>query len=380
VALNPHPLVVRYGALGDMVMLTALLRTLYERCGHPCDVVGAGRSVEQIYRGLPYVRNIYYLTTRRRPFVLSGEQQRLVAELRARGPGPTWLLEPRRPSKLRWLISRAGVPSALVVDLADHRRRPEEHEVAHLVRLGRLTPADVDWPEASQTVTWSPHLAVSADEHHECHEWLAAQGIYDEPIVVVHPGNRKTQRVLARRRRTTNRKYWPEDRWAEVIRGVLEELPQAWVLISGVPAEHRLANAIKRRCTSDRVLAVANQLPLRRLFALLHRAHSCITVDTGPAHAAAALDCPVAVLFGASDPRRYAPVGEAGKVVVVTTNYPGLPALGANGGSARSMHGIEPEEVLHAWRQVTAVKTSQQSGEARGEQGVASEGGAPPPQ
>jgi heptosyltransferase-2/heptosyltransferase-3 len=50
---------------------------------------------------------------------------------------------------------------------------------------------------------------------------------------------------------------------------------------------------LAKECGSPRVKAVADQLPLRRLFALLTRAHSMIRVDTGPAHAAAALGCAI---------------------------------------------------------------------------------------
>ena len=62
---------------------------------------------------------------------------------------------------------------------------------------------------------------------------------------------------------------------------------------------------------------VADDLPLRRLLALLSMAHSCISVDTGPAHAAAALDCPLVVLFGKASPSRFRPVSRTSQVQVI---------------------------------------------------------------
>jgi ADP-heptose:LPS heptosyltransferase len=46
-------------------------------------------------------------------------------------------------------------------------------------------------------------------------------------------------------------------------------------------------------------------------------AHSCISVDTGPAHAAAALDCPLVVLFGKASPARFRPVSGTSPVQVI---------------------------------------------------------------
>jgi heptosyltransferase-2/heptosyltransferase-3 len=56
---------------------------------------------------------------------------------------------------------------------------------------------------------------------------------------------------------------------------------------------------------------------LRRLLALLSMAHSCISVDTGPAHVAAALDCPLVVLFGQANPSRFRPVSRTSPVQVI---------------------------------------------------------------
>jgi heptosyltransferase-2/heptosyltransferase-3 len=72
-------------------------------------------------------------------------------------------------------------------------------------------------------------------------------------------------------------------------------------------------------------------------------AHSCISVDTGPAHAAAALDCPLVVLFGRANPNRFRPVSNDSPVQVITghaTNNPDSePDIGY----------IKPAQVLAEW-------------------------------
>ncbi|MEW5297215.1 MAG: hypothetical protein WDW36_000439 [Sanguina aurantia] len=67
--------------------------------------------------------------------------------------------------------------------------------------------------------------------------------------------------------------------------------PRAGAAASRAPARgHRSQD---RRCA-----AATAVLPLGRLKALLEIAHSMISVDTGPAHLAAAMGCPLVVLFG----------------------------------------------------------------------------------
>jgi heptosyltransferase-2/heptosyltransferase-3 len=64
-----------------------------------------------------------------------------------------------------------------------------------------------------------------------------------------------------------------------------------------------------------------------------------IAVDTGPAHAAAALGCPTVALFGAADPRLYRPGGVTTPAVVLTAELNGKPCI----------LGISPERVIAAW-------------------------------
>jgi ADP-heptose:LPS heptosyltransferase len=81
-------------------------------------------------------------------------------------------------------------------------------------------------------------------------------------------------------------------------------------------------------------------LPVPRLTALLSRAQGLITVDSGPAHVAAAVGCPLVVLFGKASTALYRPWGRAGADVKVLT--------GRVNGEA-NMLGITTEEVVAAW-------------------------------
>jgi heptosyltransferase-2/heptosyltransferase-3 len=116
--------------------------------------------------------------------------------------------------------------------------------------------------------------------------------------------------------------------------------PQAAILMLGVPREHDLNQQIIALSGVAGVFNLAKELPIPRLLALQSRASAMISVDTGPAHSAAAVGCPVLVLFGVADPVRNLPRGG-------DTPVRHLVGLGSGG---PSMLGITVEQVLTEWQ------------------------------
>jgi heptosyltransferase-2/heptosyltransferase-3 len=55
---------------------------------------------------------------------------------------------------------------------------------------------------------------------------------------------------------------------------------------------------------------------LRQLYALCEAASSMVSIDSGPAHAAAALSVPLVVLYGAESPLYWLPRSPSGSPVV----------------------------------------------------------------
>jgi ADP-heptose:LPS heptosyltransferase len=193
-----------------------------------------------------------------------------------------------------------------------------------------------------------PELVVSEAERAECRTWLNTRVPGSHPVILIHPGNKKT---MSWRTRSGNLKDWPAPHWCAVARAVLERIPEARVLITGTALEARMTQAISASCADARVLSIAGETPLRRLLALLGSAHSLISVDTGPAHAAAALGCPLVVLFGQTDPRTNRPVS-AGSPVEVVTGPPGAPVQDGEAAwrAHHHMTGISPQAVISAWQ------------------------------
>ena len=314
-----RPLVMRCGAFGDMVLLTPLIRTLAERFGSPVDIVSSGGWTAPLLAGQPGVGELYLVKSRRRPYLVSPDQWSLVRRLRERGVGPTWFLDTGGIGKS--LLTRAGIGPEWLVDAEVLPRLEGEHYLERFARIAAVNPRAVQAPPAALAATSGASLAVSAAAHADLAAWLADRGLGGRSLLLVQAGNKRTMR-RGDRRRASNTKYWPDERWASVIAAMRARYPTHRVLMIGVPSEHALNEDILTLVADPGVLNVADELPMQRLLALLEVADAMVSVDTGPAHAAAAVGLPQVVLFGAADPSLYRPWGAAGAPVVCVRPEP----------------------------------------------------------
>jgi heptosyltransferase-2/heptosyltransferase-3 len=321
-----------------MVLLTVAIRHLHQRLGQPVDVLGTGPWTRPLLEGQPGVGNIYLLGSRRRPLWLSLEQHALVRALSQRGAGPTWLCDEDN-RKVLSLLARAGFSNSFWCDHQGFTDLPGPHFCDLWLRFAYRNPPVLGGEDLPLTATdaW-PQLAVSPSRRSELVSWLAQRGIADQPLILLQAGNKRTMRRGPRRRRS-NSKYWPEARWAAVLRGLRALHPDHAIALLGVAQEAALNDEILRLAGIAGGYNLARQMTVPRLMALADRATGMISVDSGPAHVAAAVDCPVVALFGRAGPVYYAPRGAAAAVRCLTGEFDGQ----------RSILGIEPEQVLQAW-------------------------------
>lgn len=335
-----------------MIMLSALLEILHRRFGQPCRIIGAGGWTAEIYRSHHDVAEVICLG-RHTAFFLDRGWWRARRALRAYPAAPVYVCEdfarklPRSTRLLRW----SGTPASRCVFMGDvlaaakRRGQTLEHWVDKLVALGRSTPpafreADYPWPDPPPRC--APLLEVTAAERAECEAWLASQGWSGRPLVLVQPGNQRMMKGGTRPRVSPDdHKAWPVERWAELLRHVQQHLqqrlPQAVAVLVGAPQEAAFLQLIRAESKLPAIgIAV---LPLRRLFALCAQCHSMISVDTGPAHAAAAVGLPLVVLFGAYPSQVWQPRSALGS-----------PVIGIGGPPAASRLDEIPERVVfEAW-------------------------------
>jgi heptosyltransferase-2/heptosyltransferase-3 len=322
-----------------MVLLTALIRPLHARFGTPVDIVSSGPWTRPLLAGQPGVGDILTVRSRKTPYWLAPDQWDVVHRLRRRPAGPLWLCDGNDAADP--MIRRARIPAEYAVDARDHPRHPGEHTVEQWRRLAALTPAGFSAVPADGAagVPSGCHLSVSAAQRSDLEAWLRARDLGGFPLLLVQAGNKRTMR-RGPRRLAVNHKYWPNERWAAVIRFLRERHPAHRIVLLGTGPEHALNQELIAAARTEGLSNAADDLPIPRLVALLARSSGLVSVDSGPAHAAAAVGCPQVVLFGKALPSLYRPWGVAGAGVSILT--------GIENGEP-SMLGISVKDVTGAW-------------------------------
>lgn len=338
-----RPLLVRFGAMGDLVLIQPMIRLLAARYGAPVDLLAAGGWVRPLYQGQPDVGEIHLLAKRKLPLWLSAEKRQLLQWLRQTGPRPVWYCD--FDEKLVPLLAQAGLDERWVVRAKAVGTQDGEHLVDFSQRLARTVPPALQHVMANSLTDLDdrdPNLRISATMRADVQDWLQAKGWLGKPLLLVQAGNRRTMRTGLRRRMSTNTKWWPEDNWAAIIRMLAERHPDAVILLVGAPPEADLNDELLQRAGVAQAFNEARELPIPRLLALQARAAGMVTVDTGPAHTAAAVGCPLVVLFGVADPVRIRPRGGSTPVEVLQAMHDGKPDMTA----------ISVDAVVQAWQRL----------------------------
>lgn len=328
-----------------MVLLTTLIRALHAKFQCPVDILTSGPWSEPLLRGQPGVGEIFSVRSRKTPYWLAPDQRRAVRRLRLRGQGPTWFCDANDAA--RPMLTRAGIADEFIVDVKDHPLLPREHATEQWLRLAQIMPRTLSSRREAERRQAEPHpaelaagcyLEVSERQQADLDVWLGSRGL-KLPLILIQVGNKRTMR-RGLRRLAVNSKYWPTERWASVIQYLRAHCPTHQIVLLGTKPEYRLNAEVAARANVAGLCNAADDLPIPRLVALLSRAAALISVDSGPAHAAAAVGCPQVVLFGKASPSLYRPWGMAGADVRVL--------CGRCDGEA-SMLGISTQEVIEAW-------------------------------
>lgn len=306
--------------LGDMVMLTTLLNLLHRRYGLPCHVIGTGSWTGSVYQGNPDVAGVWSFG-RHFPFPLSREWPAVRRALRESAPGPIYIVERhyRQLPRIRRMLRLAGVDPARCVFITEEPQTGPEHLVDRFHRFARRTPEGLsaaNYPPLGGPAD-GPRLYVLESEQRRRDAWMRTQGWFGRPYVVIQPGNHRTMgpRRARWKRLNTDDKAWPVERWVELLRRLQQRSRDLMLVLRGSVEEVPMLQEIAVIAALEGSISVVGN-GLRDLFALCHSAHSVISVDTGPAHAAAALGAPLVVLYGAEPPRYWLPRSPTGSPVV----------------------------------------------------------------
>jgi ADP-heptose:LPS heptosyltransferase len=306
------------------------------------DVIISTSCIQPIRRSFPHGKLYFYAAERMRPLLdphpdldgfVSDPSQignlRLdaVVHLHPEAECYRWAHDANVPVRIgyqQWFLTRH-----LTHALPDRRSEGVQHEAAYNFDLLQLL--GVSPPEQ-----FAPHVHLSGPARDSLRAKLPWP-LESTPFAVLNPSAHSS---IAR---------WPVESFRRVGDWLEQELNLQPVFV-GADATEPLVGAGARH------LNLAGQTNLGELGWLLKHARVSITRDTGPSHLAAAVGCPVVVIFGRTaplyGPTRWRPLTE--KAIIVTK-----PILRKRWESRdhhwrRSFAAITVEEVMAAVRQVLA--------------------------
>ncbi|MBU6477116.1 MAG: lipopolysaccharide heptosyltransferase family protein [Xanthomonadaceae bacterium] len=320
------PIVIRFGRLGDMLLLAPLLDRLHRGYGEPCLLLGTGPWSAALYDAHPDAVRVLQVSARHRPLALSPERWRMLRTLRRYRGAPVHVCEtePRALAKIRRMLALAGIRQSQCVFLTDAPAAPGEHWIDRLLRgCGKPPPDCTDaWRTPAFVGTPAPRLVLREADRRDRDTWLRARGWRGEALWLVQPFNKRSMRWNGPRDAADDDKAWPVQHWVAALRALREDHPDARIMLCGAPSEAPSLDALASAARLPGVEVAAHELPLRRLMALAEISDGMLSVDTGPAHVAAAMGCPLVVLFGAQSPDAWCPRSPTGSAVIALGGPP----------------------------------------------------------
>jgi ADP-heptose:LPS heptosyltransferase len=154
--------------------------------------------------------------------------------------------------------------------------------------LSFLEPLGITGASTALELALPPEAIQAADS-------VIERARVDGPYVLFHPGAARAER------------FWPAERWAEIMAHTQSKWEMTPVLAGGTwPAEAAHLDEIKREAPAG-VFDLSGQLDLLTLTALIAKARLAVTLDSAAMHLAAATATPQIALFGIGNPFHWRP-------------------------------------------------------------------------
>jgi heptosyltransferase-2/heptosyltransferase-3 len=301
-------LLVYFARVGDLVIFTPVIRHLARDAD--VDLLVRPWGIP-LLTGQPHVGAIHTMSNPNRGGILSllldsTERQRLATALHACHYDEIITFKGENPAILSWIESWRG--NAALRFISRTIPGAPRHNVdanSHALAFGGYDITDYD-P--------LPRLAVSEEQRTKASARLAPLG---KRVIAAQAGSSLTHRWF---RKQPNLKGLTPQQWSEFIKHVFTHDHADAVVLHGSAPERREAQAIIQAVAPqwrDQVHDWTGQVPLSELPSILAASSATVSVDTGPAHIAAAVGCPLLVIFGPTDPALFAPRGPGSIEVVV---------------------------------------------------------------
>ncbi len=298
-------LFIRFGGMGDILLATPSVRAVALAFpGIAIDFVVGGGMTDAL-SGHPNVREILTFDKRGVDSRLDHFLPFLVKIARKRYD----LVVNLHPSAKSYLMAAASGAKTRLTFEKRMEVRADTGRVAHAVDdfAKELKPLGID-----SVPDRALDFPIPSAAHARVADLLAEMGVAEsDKLLVINPA---ASRPLNR---------WPLERFSEVA-AFWAEQPGVKVAITGAPPAFKtvmdgldeVSLAREVAAANPRILNLAGRLSVKEFGALLARADTLLTCDTGPMHIGAALGTPLAVLSGAADPDRTGPLTANSTVLI----------------------------------------------------------------
>jgi lipopolysaccharide heptosyltransferase II len=307
----PRILLIRIDGIGDLTMSATIFPGLRRRFpGGKVDLLTSevATPIGQLLLKANWIDSLFTLPLLHRTL---GDHLRMAKQFRARKYDVAIdLRSDVRNVLLIWLsgapirlgLAGSGLNYLLTESLDLPLKRHQADEPEALVK--RLGVEELD--------RW-PRLPLGDDDLAAADQWLVEHKLTrDRPICAFHLGAFLPSKV------------WPLERFIAVARRLRDEI-NAQLLVVGGKSEIDLAEEFSKQLGGEVAIATAaTSLPLTA--AILSRACVLVGNDSGPAHVAAAVGCPVVVLFGNGNPSHFGVRSE--NAILMQSPHPCSPGCG----------------------------------------------------
>lgn len=291
--VNDRTLIIKVGALGDVVLCTPQIERILEYHGqrHAGEVwLLTSPPFAPLFAGHPRLKTIAFPRQGARAMWAAlrwVRAQRFAAVYDLQGSDRT-----RALTRLSGARSRVGIAPRWIYTHSPARDDIREHVFPRLNRLIESAGLPAAEPR--------PRVWPTAQERQAVAELLATEGLHGRAFALLHAGS--SARWPSKR--------WEADHFVALARGI--EGAGIVVLWLGGPDEAELNRTLAAQAGRD----MTGAFSLPGLSEVARRARFAVVNDSGPMHLLSAAGIPVYAMFGPTDWRRHYAVGQDKRVFV----------------------------------------------------------------
>ncbi len=271
--------------IGDAIMTTPAVRTIRRNFPEAEISILVHPWVADVFNASPYIDHIIPYQKKSVHSGLRGIR-RLSRELKRQNFDLAVLLQNAFEAAL--IVKLAGIPLRLGYSrdcrgiLLSHAiALKKERKTIHQVHYYQGLLADAGLKPGPDKL----FLKISQKDKDSAARFIKAQ---DGPLIGLNPGAAYGPA-----------KRWPAEKYADLAYRV-ERNYQARVMVFGTDDDRQTAAVIARRCKN--IIDLTGRTSLAEAMALIEQCRVFVTNDSGLMHVAAALNTPLAVIFGSTNP------------------------------------------------------------------------------